>query len=570
MTIAGIRIRNFRGIKELDLELGRVTILVGENNSGKTSVLEALKLCLKDAGSRHPRSFKPLDFHLADESTDPAMASPIEIEIELTFAELSSEKRDKRLEHRLNRLNVLQSTNDRRRYVRMRVACQFDPEENDFVQTWSFLGQGREALDGLTQNGLNTALREIRQEVQIHYLSTLRDAARNFGARGEFWRPFLRDSQLSDEKRSEILQELQAINDLIVSSHGSFEQVKTQLSQLHSFVPVAGKDAVSIEALPSRMLDILSRTQVQIGSASGAKIPLVRHGEGTQSLSVLMLFSAFLQAQAQGTALLALEEPEAHLHPSAVRNVWNLLKGIGGQKVISTHSGELLAETSIYDIRRLARTRDGIKAFQVPAEHLSAEEVRKFNNDIRRTRGELLFARCWLLVEGQTEAWIFPAAARALGINLHADGIRIVESRQSDEGMLAKVANALGIAWFCVGDRDENRNKVKSKLEDHLNGADEEDRFSFPYPNIEVNLLQNGFKEIYMRHVRQVPLKAITAEQGTEQYWVEVVAKCLKGRKTKAAAEVADAMESKESDGVPEAIRRVLEKVRFLATDGHS
>ena len=80
-----------------------------------------------------------------------------------------------------------------------------------------------------------------------------------------------------------------------------------------------------------------------------------------------MLFSAFLEAQEDGAAVLALEEPEAHLHPSAIRALWTLVRDFTGQKLISTHSGEFLADTDICDVRRLARTGDGIKAFRVPS-----------------------------------------------------------------------------------------------------------------------------------------------------------------------------------------------------------
>ena len=66
MRITEVRIRNFRGIRSLDLELGRVTVLIGENNSGKTSVLDALKLCLRDLGPRRRVVFDALDYHLSD------------------------------------------------------------------------------------------------------------------------------------------------------------------------------------------------------------------------------------------------------------------------------------------------------------------------------------------------------------------------------------------------------------------------------------------------------------------------------------------------------------------------
>ena len=68
---------------------------------------------------------------------------------------------------------------------------------------------------------------------------------------------------------------------------------------------------------------------------------------------------------AEGAPIVALEEPEAHLHPSAVRALWGIVCGITGQKLISTHSGVLLIRTSTSTIRRLG-TADGIVSFRVP------------------------------------------------------------------------------------------------------------------------------------------------------------------------------------------------------------
>ena len=199
---------------------------------------------------------------------------------------------------------------------------------------------------------------------------------------------------------------------------------------------------------------------------TGAKIPVERHGEGTQSLAVLMLFSAFLKLSLDRSPIVALEEPEAHLHPSAVRALWHLVRDFSGQKLISTHSGDLLAGIDIQHIRRLSRTPGGIAAFQIPANLLSDEERRKFHYYIRLSRGELLFARCWLLVEGETEAWIYPAAARALKKDLHREGVRVVEYGQTDVGLLTKIANELGIEWYCVGDNDAERKNTEPKVKE--------------------------------------------------------------------------------------------------------
>ena len=133
----------------------------------------------------------------------------------------------------------------------------------------------------------------------------------------------------------------------------------------------------------------------------------------------------------------------------------------------------------------------------MPATLLSEEDTRKFNYHIRQARGELLFARCWLFVEGETEAWIYPAAARARGIDLHREGVRVVEYRQTDVSLLAKIANALGIAWYCVGDADAAGEDTHAKLREHLRGAEEQDRMIFPYEDIEVHLLENGYANVY-------------------------------------------------------------------------
>ena len=561
MTIDEVRIQDFRGIGSLDLKLGRVTVLIGENNSGKTSVLDALKLCLRELGPRRQTVFDGLDFHLASGRSEPSAADPIEIEVR--FSEGPGEEWDDHLVGRLSRAEVLQIDDAGRGHVRLRITCAYDRGTREFAHDWSFLDLNGEAMSRTRRR----ALAVLQQKVRFFYLRALRDAARHFDARGPFWRPFLQDSQLAPDRKAEIEAKLQEVNDLVVSSHASFEQVQTGLRRVQSVVPLSTGEAVSIEAVPGRMFDMLARAQVQLGTTTGAKIPLSRHGEGTQSLAVLMLFSAFLEAQPEGVPVLALEEPEAHLHPSAIRALWDLVGGFSGQKLISTHSGEFLAATDICDVRRLARTPDGIKAFRVSRDLLSDDETRKFNYHIRRTRGELLFARCWLMVEGETETWVYPAAARALGLNLHREGVRIVEFSQSDVGMLAKVADALGISWFCVGDDDANRVKVERALAPHVSGADV-DKLAFPYSNIEVNLLGHGYDAVYRNHMPTRNFQKLAKATGDPGYWEEYAAKLPNRAKTRAASEVAVQIEARGTSGVSPEIRSVLEKAVALAGEG--
>ncbi len=160
--------------------------------------------------------------------------------------------------------------------------------------------------------------------------------------------------------------------------------------------------------------------------------------------------------------------------------------------------------------------------------------------------------------------WIYPAAAKALDYNLHKEGIRIIPYQQADAGMFAKVANELGISWCCVGDDDDNRSKVENKLRDLFSGAMETDRIFFPYRNIEINLLQNGFNGFYERYMPPQNLKKIEKKSGEPGYWLEYYKNLPGHAKTRAAADIAVELEDSDSGSVTPEIRSVIQKVVSL------
>ena len=123
MNIVSVRIQNFRGIKRLDLNLGQVTILIGENNTGKTSVLDALKLALYHLGSRSA-IFNEMDFHLPSENATPLSAEPISIEI--IFSDQHDEPWNQELLASLNRAKILQVNDGGISRVHLRLTCEYD------------------------------------------------------------------------------------------------------------------------------------------------------------------------------------------------------------------------------------------------------------------------------------------------------------------------------------------------------------------------------------------------------------------------------------------------------------
>ena len=566
MRLTNLTIRNFRCIRDLSLDLDQTTVLIGENNTGKTAVLEAVRICLERLRGRGRRLFDDYDYHLVNSDASPTDAEPIEIC--LSFVESEAEPWADEVGQAL--ADVASFGVDDRRRVTLRVSSRFDRSANDFMTDWSFLDANGEALAGAARSArlLNT----LQGLVPVFYLSALRDASRHFVPSGRFWRSFLGELGVPEGERQDILTELTKLNRRLIEAHGPLAEVRGELEKAKHVVDFGAADAVTVDALPTKLFALLSRSQVQLASRSGARIPVAEQGEGTQSLVVLLLFGAFLRSRLSGldpeaSAITALEEPEAHLHPSATRTLMQLVDELPGQKLISTHSGHMLASVPATAIRRLAYEDGDIKAYHLDANSLTDEEKRKFDFHVRRSRGELLFARCWLLVEGESEVVLLTGAAEALGLNLERKGVCCIEYSQTDVGMLAKIANQLGIPWYCVMDDDQGGKKYEDRVRDQLAHADEADRLTMPYGNVELLLCKNGFGDIYTRQMSPQKHQP-TAAQGSAKYWHQVLdALPTRGfSKPAAAAEAVERMtQATDPAPVPEPLAKILDKAVELA-----
>lgn len=100
-----------------------------------------------------------------------------------------------------------------------------------------------------------------------------------------------------------------------------------------------GQDLVSINAVPLKIWDLLSKSQVVLNNGtSSMDFPLEKHGQGTQSVTSILLFKAYINILLKeinsnsAEAILTLEEPEAHLHPQAIRALQKSIEEMPCQK----------------------------------------------------------------------------------------------------------------------------------------------------------------------------------------------------------------------------------------------
>jgi putative ATP-dependent endonuclease of the OLD family len=570
MFLRQVTVENFRGIEKVTVDLDETTVLIGENNCGKTSVIDALRLSLDKVLARRGNPFDDYDHRLVAKESQPGDAG--KMIVTLVFAEGKPDQWDEEVVQALADVVVL--TDDNRRMVTLRVTCNFDGTANDFVSEWEFLDPKGVRL-GSTRSQQPKNLYELHKLCPMFYLSALRDAEREFRPRSAWWSRLLRNPSMSAEVRAELEQELGNLNERILEAEPRLQKIRDTLAKAQGVVELSKTDAVGIEAIPARVWDILTRAQVVVGGTSGASLPLQRHGSGTQSLSVIFLFEAFLSVILEGdngkhcSPVLALEEPEAHLHPCAIRSLSSTINGFPGQKIIATHSGDLIAEINLLSIRRFHRVGGKIEVRRLKPASLQADDLRKVHFHILKTRGELLFARCWLLGEGVTEYWVLSETAKLMGIDLERHGIRIVPYRQVEADTFAKIANDLGIGWFCLADGDATGGKTRQSLLSLLDGKSEPERLAMlSVPTVEHLLCQHGLGTVYEKRMSPQKTKTgLTTKPGDPNYWIQVL-DCIpnKTSKEEMAIEAMATMRRKGLAAVPAELTNAITRAVAQAT----
>lgn len=567
MKLKSIEIKNFRGIESLSIDLDSTTVLIGENNIGKTSILEAMRFCLGRSLVRKGSPFNEYDYHLADSTQQPTDAPAIEFV--LTFKEDSVDEWTDAVIQSLG--DAVQVGTDQLQVVKFRMQSKYAPDAKEFTMEWDFLNLAGDPLPKAKNPRTAIALQQV---APLFYLAAMRDAAQEFRVQSQFWGPFLRNPSLPDDVRVELETALAVLNQKVVDAHTTLGIVRDRLGESKTIIPLHQQEPVSIEALPGRVFDLLSRAQIMLKNRLGTRLPLGRHGEGTQSLAVVLLFDAFLRSRLtegyheDAEPILALEEPEAHLHPSAIWSLAGLLADIPGQKVIATHSGDLLSAVPLTSIRRLRRQNNRIRVFDVRTAGLSQRDVQKIEYHVRIRRGSLLFARCWLLVEGETDFWMAPALAKCLGIDLGREGVSCVEFTQCGVETLIKCAKSLGIEWHCLADGDQAGNDYVAAARQQLGNDVEATRITqLGEPDVEHCLWANGYNAIYENAVSPARrIAMVTAAPGATTYPSQVIAAAIRSSSKPALAQdVIVAAEIRGAAGVPQRLRLAIEAAVTLA-----
>lgn len=564
MKLSSLTIKNFRGIEDLTLELGDLTVLIGENNTGKTSVLEALVLCLGPALRSRGQVFDEDDYRYVNPTSQAGDAGPLTID--LHFKELAVGDWSVPLSQTLTDMIVVDAVSGLSS-ITLRVVSGRNAAGN-LETSWAFLNPQGQALTGAASH--QNALFLFQRITPCFMIHALRDAEREFQAKGSYWGPFVRDLNMSKEDVKKFEEAIDELNSEIVAGHGTLMEVQGEVGLVTGIIGSGLSGEVSIDALPARLADVMSKSTVNLKTLCGAKLPLNRHGAGLQSLSVFHLFQAFVKSQLKkrydelSSPVVAIEEPETHLHPSAARLFSATLSNLPGQKVVTSHSGEVVAGIPIESLRRLYARNGKIHVGQVNPLNYDDNQLRKIAFFVTATRGEMLFANVWLLGEGETEYWLAKYAAQAIGLDLDLAGIRFVPYSNCGLEVMISIANELGIRWLLLSDNDAqgqaNINTATGLLAgtqaaDHIVGLP-------PGMDFEEYLITIGYESTYEARMGHQQLNPIQALKGTATYPAELAKRVNSKQKIACAMAVGDSWLKDQC--VPLLIGQALNKAKKL------
>jgi putative ATP-dependent endonuclease of OLD family len=429
MRISRIYIENFRNFKKLDLSLGSNAVIVGENKIGKSNLLFALRLILDPSLPDSVRQLRNEDFW--DGLPRPLRKNDrIIIAVDVTDYENNENLMAVLAEYIVSSEPMV----SRLTYVFQPLPeIEGDPQKESDYEFFIYGGDDPE----------HRIVYDVRRRIPLDLLHALRDAESDLASwKKSPLRPLL-DAALNEINTDDLnsiaekvheatskIKEMPHIQSLVNQITG---RLRNMVGLSHAMETELGFSPTDPERLLRSLRLFIDEGKRSIGDAS----------LGSANLLYLVLKSLELEQltkqNARDHTFLGIEEPEAHLHPHLQRLVYkDLLRPRAHQTgtyeknnaqtiILTTHSPHIVSVSPLKSLVLLKKSSDGKSSEGVSTANLNIDEkeIADLERYIDVTRGEILFAKGIILVEGDAEEFLLPILGKLNNYDFDKLGISV-------------------------------------------------------------------------------------------------------------------------------------------------
>jgi putative ATP-dependent endonuclease of OLD family len=446
MYLGKIHIENFRQFKSVDLEFqSGLNLLVGENDSGKSSIIDAIKYVT----GTHSNDWIKLDKD--DFYTDGTTRATV-LKIVCTFYDLNSDEAAAFLEWL--------SISEGKYYLKLTLTGRRKEKSNSLSEVYYDVKAGEDEESGMISG-------EAKNKLKVTYLKPLRDAeyelAPRKGSRLSQILAAYEIFQKQDSIRHPLEETMDKANlevaDYFENKEGKQVSDTINVSYLKEFSlsnnPLTSKFGIAQNDLGR----ILEKLELQ----GFSKTNETNLGLGSSNLLFIAAEMLLLKKDSGyvGLKLSLIEEIEAHLHPQSQLNLIDFLdkqsKNLGFQSIITSHSNSLASKV---DLNNLILCKDSnAYSLRKGETKLSSGDYEFLRRFLDNTKANLFFANGIIIVEGDAENLIIPTLAEYIETPLHKHGISVVNVGSTALLRYAKIfqrkdGNGIGIKVSCITDRD--------------------------------------------------------------------------------------------------------------------